>query len=104
VTHPKIHQARHAISEQILAELQERDPVIWDTQHPKPIKIGIHHDFVQIFPNYSKIAIRRFLKWWCGRPQYKVIRTLAEQGKTPRYDLWGSPHESAPEDMVDAHP
>lgn len=80
----------------ILAEIQPRYPLVFNSDKPLPLKIGIHKDMFQVCPEISKVKIKGFLRWWVRRNKYKAVKVLAEANKMPRYDLWGNECDPGP--------
>ncbi len=75
---------------ELLASLIEQFPVCFDMAHPRPLKVGIHHDLLALgFPaaDAKPSGVRRVLARYCNRPRYRN----AVRAGAVRVDLHGQP-------------
>lgn len=82
--------------QRVFVAMQKRYPDLFsNTRQPTALKIGIHLDLIQVFPEFRPYQIRRFLWWWTNRKEYRAVRGEACAGTTPRVDCWGNKQASA---------
>jgi ProP effector len=75
----------------VRARLQSDFPVIFDSQQPLPLKVGINADLIAHYADQIEPAdIQAFLMFWTNRIEY----VKAVSGANYRFDLSHGPHEN----------
>lgn len=98
-SNPKIaRQWRMEMTKHILAEFQSRWPVVFNTDHPKPLARGVHEELFKEMPDMSKSRIRWALQRWTTHWKYHKALT---RPCAVRFDLHGNPVEPVSEQDVE---